>query len=49
MCARRRPGLVSSACAVVWIEQTAMVEVQYKEMMQGRLSDAVMRAVSAAR
>jgi hypothetical protein len=34
---------------VVWVEPTTTVEVQYNELMQGRLRDAVLRAVSTAR
>jgi ATP-dependent DNA ligase len=30
---------------IVWLEPTAIVEVQYNEMMQGRLRDAVLRSV----
>ena len=33
---------------VVWVEPTASVEVQYNELMQGRLRDAVLRGVSTA-
>jgi hypothetical protein len=31
---------------VVWVEPTVTVEVQYNEMMLGRLRDAVQRGVS---
>ena len=34
---------------VVWVEPSATVEVQYNEMMLGRLRDAGLRGVSTAR
>jgi hypothetical protein len=49
-------GRATPACSgvdrvrgVVWVEPTITVEVQYNELMQGRLRDAVLRGVSTAR
>jgi ATP-dependent DNA ligase len=30
---------------IVWLEPSAVVEVQYNELMQGRLRDAVLRGL----
>jgi hypothetical protein len=37
---------VESARGVMWLEPTVTVEVQYNELMQGRLRDAVLRGRS---
>jgi hypothetical protein len=40
--------VIDRVLGVVWIEPTASVEVQYNELMQGRLRDGVLRRVSTA-